>query len=165
MYMGMSRWGGPVQNAVFDGIRVEGTAASDLFRVKGRVERLTIRNCSLYFGSGTAANFDDATNVDIEDNHFFSVGGSKKVIKVAHMYNSRVVNNMYTFQNWSTNPTQPGPQTYLQGDRCTYSDIQVQNRQQVDVPDLAGTWIDAANNLVNKRSWYFSGEPNPGRAF
>jgi hypothetical protein len=163
--LGSSRAGGPMQDCEFDNIRVEGEDAGDIFRMQGREEQIAIRNCTVYYGVGFAVNVDNARYLDIQDNHFWNVRGGKHVMRINQFSKSRVLNNMYDFENWGKQPTQPGPDVILQSEMCNFNDIQVTSRNEVDCTNLTGTLIDCQDNIKGTRNYYWGANQQPSRTF
>jgi len=153
IYLGMSSKGGPVRDAEFVSIRVEGERAKDIIRIEGRAENVTIRNCALLYGEGTALNADAVTNLSFENNDVWNIRGWKTALRVGRLTNSRLVGNLFTFQNWGGKNPQKGPAMVIRGERAVGSHIQAPKREMVDYRTIAGTVIDALQDGGTRRQY------------
>jgi hypothetical protein len=146
VHLAMSRWGGPVESIVFDGIRVEADNASDVFLLAGRNENVSIRNCSILYGEGLFLRGDEVNTLTVENNMIWNIRGWKTAMRFQQLLNSRIAGNIYRFQNWGGKNPQKGPERLIAGALARGCLLQVARRDLVDLKALEGTEIDALDD-------------------
>jgi hypothetical protein len=143
VYLGMSSQGGPVRDAEFTNLRIEGENATDVFRIEGRAENVAIRHCCLIYGEGRALNADAVSYLAFEHNDVWNVRGWKTAIRAESLSESRIVSNLFTFDNWEGKNPQAGPEVVITGTHSARNLLQVPDRRMVVYQNLEGTVIDA----------------------
>lgn len=161
VYLGTSSRGGPVRNAVFDSIRIEGENGADIFHIEGKAELITIRNSTIMYGRGYAVNADRLKYLNFEENDVWNMCGWKTAMQIGQLSDSRVTGNVFTFDNWGDRNTQAGPARVISGGESTRNTIQVMDRDLVAFESLQSTIIEALNDKGKRRRYlgdFASGE-------
>jgi hypothetical protein len=152
VFMGMSSKRGPVRGIEFDAVRIEGENAASIFKVEGRAENVTIRNSSILYGRGPALEADALHHLNLCHNDIWNIRNWKTALKIEYLYDSRVVDNLFTFDAWGGDTPEPGPVQVLAGRRSERNLIQVPTREHVYFKTIRQTLVEAvAEQGVRRR--------------
>jgi len=144
--LGMSSKGGPIRGAVFDGIRVEADNSSDVFRIEGNAANITIRECRVFYGEGKALNADSVSFLTFENNDCWNIRGWKTAVHAGAMSNSRIVGNLFKFDNWGGKNPQDAAPLAVSVQRSMGNHIQVPSRELARLGWVVRTVIDATDD-------------------
>lgn len=160
VYFGMSRWGGPVESAAFEGIRIEADNAADVFRFEGRHENITIRQCSVMYGEGLFLRAGQVNTLTVRNNMIWNIRGWKTAMRFDRLLNSTIGGNIYRFQNWGGKHPRKDPIRLVTGALARGSRIEVARRDMVAIEKLQSTVIDALDEAGVRRRYL--GSPASG---
>lgn len=146
VWLGPSSKGGPVESTLFEGIRIEGENCKDIFRMERHHSGITISDCSIVYGEGTALNADNVSYLTFQNNYVWNVRGWKTAMHAAFLNKSRIADNIFKFANWNGKNPQQGEPTVIRGTRSSGNYIQVTDRREVDFKSISGTIIDALDD-------------------
>jgi len=153
VHLAMSRWGGPVESIVFEGIRIEADNASDVFRLEGRHENISIRDCSIMYGEGLFLRGEEVNTLTLQNNMIWNIRGWKTAMRFERLLNSRIVGNIYRFQNWGGKNPQKGSERLVVGGLARGCLIQVPRRELVQLKSIERSTIDALDEAGVRRRY------------
>ncbi|MBV9122528.1 MAG: hypothetical protein JO112_04155 [Planctomycetes bacterium] len=147
--LGTNSQGVPVNNALFESIRVEGEEAAAIFHVQGRAQNVTIRNSSIYFGEGPvldSAEKDSLYQLRMSENVLNSMRGPRTVIQVGMLLNSVIDATDIHYQTRAGKKIFPGPPLAVQCTRSNGNYFRVQKRSEVQIGTSTADIIEAIND-------------------
>jgi len=146
VYITNSRKGGGVLCVEVDGVRIEADNASDVFRIEGHADQISVRNCSVFYGEALLLNADKVTDLTLEENCFWNIRGWKTGARADHLSRARIVANRWVFDNWGGQNPQDKEPLVIYGTSVEDSLIEVGERSLVNFQEMHGTVIEALDD-------------------
>jgi len=151
VYLGASS-STPVCSTELYGLLIRAEEAAHALRVQGRAERLTVACSTIVYGEGTALMGDAVRFLAFKNNEVRNVRGWKTALRVQALYDSRIADCRYVFDNeGGTNP-QAGPACVARGSLAARSYVEVGGRDQFDYETVRATLVAARDDPGGRRA-------------